>query len=92
MVAVKALLLFAVLVVAFGTAVTACDVHGVFADVSGEYNITCIDDTEVHIEYVPSTAVPWAPLNASYDPSTGTIKATFSNCLLYTSPSPRDRG
>ena len=45
--------------------------------------------TEGGSTYAGSTTDVGTPTNVTYDATTGTLVTT---CLLYTSPSPRDRG
>eukprot|EP00750_Incisomonas_marina_P010640 INCI16292.10.p1 GENE.INCI16292.10~~INCI16292.10.p1 ORF type:complete len:901 (+),score=156.29 INCI16292.10:333-3035(+) len=59
-----------------------CELHGVYSDSGGTYNVSCKSATEVHIEGVAGSTPPWEPLDAAYDPASHTVNAHFSNAKL----------
>ena len=57
----------------------------------GEYSVEFITPTE-HNNTITGTGDPTETTLSTVDPTNGRVTLTLDPCLLYTSPSPRDRG
>ena len=61
--------------------------------VEWQYDVNKINDTEYNISFSASILDGWK-LYSQFSPDEGALPTSFrfiNNCLLYTSPSPRDR-